>query len=102
MAVVEGACNECSNCEVYCPEHGAPFQVKERVFLSRADFDRCPDLDGFCRHGDELYARLAGRVFSLRPGSGGERATLSGTGIDLELNWDSLEVVDGTVSGRYG
>ena len=35
LAVFEGGCNECSNCEVYCPEEGAPFRVKERLFPSR-------------------------------------------------------------------
>jgi putative selenate reductase len=70
LAVFEGACNECSNCEVYCPESGAPFVEKEIVFLSRAAFDASL-LDGFCRAGDRLYARLGGREYELEVGAHG-------------------------------
>ncbi len=60
----EGACNECSNCEVYCPESGAPFIEKEILFLTRASFDES-ELDGFCRAGEVLHARLGGREYEL-------------------------------------
>ena len=59
LAVVEGACNECSNCEVYCPEDGAPFRVKEQLFVARESFESSTS-DGFFRAGDTLYARLGG------------------------------------------
>ena len=62
LAVVEGLCNECSNCEVYCPEEGAPFRVKERVFLDDDAF-ASSDLDGFCRDGDALLGRIGGVEF---------------------------------------
>jgi putative selenate reductase len=64
LAVFEGACNECSNCEIYCPESGAPFVEKEIVFLTRTSFDESA-LDGFCRAGDRLYARLGGHEYEL-------------------------------------
>jgi putative selenate reductase len=28
-------CNECGNCTTFCPEHGAPWLVKPRLFLDR-------------------------------------------------------------------
>ena len=64
LAVFEGACNECSNCEIYCPESGAPFIEKEIVFLTRASFDES-ELDGFCRAGEVLHARLGGKEYEL-------------------------------------
>ncbi len=64
LAVFEGACNECSNCEMYCPESGAPFVEKEIVFLTRAAFD-ASRLDGFFRAGDRLHARLRGIEYEL-------------------------------------
>jgi putative selenate reductase len=93
LAVVEGACNDCSNCEVYCPEQGAPFEVKERVFLTFADFQRCPELDGFCRDDETLHARIDGEVIraELDPHSG--RATVIGPGYRLDLTWPRLEMV---------
>ncbi len=64
LAVFAGACNECSNCEIYCPESGAPFIEKEIVFLTRASFDES-ELDGFCRAGEVLHARLGGKEYEL-------------------------------------
>jgi len=64
LAVFEGACNECSNCEIYCPESGAPFIEKEILFLTRASFDES-ELDGFCRAGEVLHARLGGKEYEL-------------------------------------
>jgi putative selenate reductase len=92
LAVLEGACNECSNCEVYCPEHGAPFEVKERVFLTLADFERCPDLDGFCRDRDTLHARVGGAHIraTIDPASG--RAFLVGPGCRCDMTWPNLEL----------
>ncbi len=101
LAVVEGACNECSNCEVYCPEEGAPFVLKERLFLTRHDFDRCGDLDGFCRVGDSLHARLGGREFTLTPDQARRNATLAGDGVDLEISWTPLSVVGGATAHPF-
>ncbi len=70
LAVFEGACNECSNCEIYCPESGAPFVEKEVLFLTRAAFDES-ELDGFCRAGEVLHARLGGREYELEIGEDG-------------------------------
>jgi putative selenate reductase len=35
-------CNECGNCTTFCPEHGAPWLVKPRLFLDRERFANDP------------------------------------------------------------
>ncbi|MCU1278576.1 MAG: hypothetical protein JWM53_2122, partial [bacterium] len=40
------ACNECGNCDVFCPEDGGPYVMKARYFGSRVSFDASPGLDG--------------------------------------------------------
>lgn len=93
LAVVEGACNACSNCEVYCPEEGAPFRVKEQVFLGREAFE-ASRADGFFRDGGVLHARLEGRELRLEPATDANRAVLRlGDGPELELTWEPLAVV---------
>ncbi len=92
LALVSGACNECSNCEVYCPETGAPFRLKERVFLNRADYDASPGVDGFWREGHALHARLDGRELVLDVDD--NRAVLEGDGLKIALDWDSLTIRD--------
>lgn len=101
LAVLEGACNECSNCEVYCPEVGAPFQLKERIFLSTADFRAHPALDGFCRDGNVLHARLDGADMRLELDGRQRHGTLTGDGFTVRLRWEPLEV-DGGSSVRGG
>ncbi|MCK5412020.1 MAG: 4Fe-4S binding protein [Gemmatimonadetes bacterium] len=99
LAVFEGACNDCSNCEVYCPESGAPFKVKELLFRELDGF-QASDVDGFCRTGDTLHARLAGREYVLLIDAGSDRAAVSWDGCTLDLAWDSLEVLGGRSKPR--
>jgi putative selenate reductase len=99
LAVLEGACNACSNCEVYCPEDGAPFVVKEMVFLKHADFERCADVDGFCREGSTLHARLGGTELVLKLDTAGNGASLTGGGFDLRVRPDTGEVIGGSAGG---
>jgi putative selenate reductase len=92
LAVLEGACNECSNCEVYCPEHGAPFEVKERVFVSVEDFERFPELDGFCRDGDTLHGRVDGEQFRAAMDSRAGHTKVIGPDYRVEVVWPTLEI----------
>ncbi len=47
-------CNECGNCTTFCPERGAPFLVKPRLFI-----------DG------GAFAVAQGQAFLVRPGAAG-------------------------------
>ncbi|MBI3663360.1 MAG: 4Fe-4S binding protein [Acidobacteria bacterium] len=98
LAVIEGLCNECSNCDVYCPEQGAPFQLKERVFLSLDDFRAVPTLDGFCRQENTLHARLGGAEFLFVPELERNRAAVRGAGMRLDLQWEPFEVREGRLT----
>ncbi len=100
LALFEGACNECSNCEVYCPEDGAPFRVKERLFPSEEAFAGSAD-DGFWRSNDTLHARLGGRVMRLAVNARDNQAALETPGLQLNLTWNPLEVVGGSKEGDF-
>jgi len=76
LALVDEACNECSNCEVYCPEIGAPFVVKERVFATAEGF-AASTRDGFRRDGSMMEGRVDGHVFRMDMGDGNSDDTLS-------------------------
>ncbi|MFW5800296.1 MAG: 4Fe-4S binding protein, partial [Spirochaetota bacterium] len=34
------SCNECGNCETYCPENGAPYKKKPVIISLRKDYDK--------------------------------------------------------------
>ncbi len=97
LALYAGGCNECSNCEVYCPEHGAPFRVKERVFPSEEAFQQSED-DGFWHSGGELRARLGGRVLGLGVDESANWAYLDAGDMRLELSWNPLQILGGSVA----
>ncbi|MCB9556542.1 MAG: glutamate synthase [Deltaproteobacteria bacterium] len=40
-------CNECGNCDIFCPEDGGPYAIKPRFFGSLADFETFTSHDGF-------------------------------------------------------
>lgn len=36
-------CNECGNCDTFCPSAGAPYKDKPRLFLNNESFSKSPD-----------------------------------------------------------
>jgi putative selenate reductase len=94
IAVFADVCNECSNCETYCPEEGAPFQVKERIFVDPDAFEASGG-DGFLREGEVLAARLGGQVHRLTVRAAENRARLASEGGTLEVEWEPLRILEG-------
>lgn len=40
-------CNECGNCDTFCPEYGGPFIEKPRFFFSKLSYEIYKEYDGF-------------------------------------------------------
>jgi putative selenate reductase len=53
-------CNDCGNCEVLCPDIGAPQRTKLRYFGSEESWRRHAALDGFWIGADTTRARING------------------------------------------
>jgi hypothetical protein len=96
--VFQSLCNECSNCDVYCPQQGAPFKLKEQVFFSLDSFRAALSLNGFCRQGNTLHARVGGVEMLFVPQPEHNRALVRREGLLLELQWEPLEVKQGHVT----
>lgn len=59
---VDGMCNECGNCAVFCPyANGRPYKDKLTLFWSREDFDNSEN-EGFLPTEDGMLVRLDGTV----------------------------------------
>ena len=59
---VDGMCNECGNCAVFCPYDSAPYKDKFTLFWSREDFENSEN-QGFLRlDGYKTLVRFAGEV----------------------------------------
>ncbi len=60
---VDRMCNECGNCQSFCPYDSAPYRDKLTLFHDRAGFDESGDNQGFLPLGDSrVLVRLNGRV----------------------------------------
>lgn len=83
-------CNDCGNCDVFCPEDGGPYAVKPRFFGTLADWREFKDLDGFAfepdADGPRIWGRIDGLEFSLSGTDEGARFT--GQDFDVTLAVD--------------
>jgi len=61
---VANFCNECGNCETFCPTAGAPYRDKPRLHLDRASYDAESDRAVFVErleNGLKMYAKVDGQ-----------------------------------------
>jgi putative selenate reductase len=100
LAVVRDLCNECSNCETYCPEQGAPFGVKEQVYHCSGSLLETPEAEGFWRSGSTLCGRVDGKELRFTVEWERNRAAVSGEDFELELQWEPFAVLGGRARGR--
>lgn len=61
---VDGMCNECGNCEIFCPWDSAPYKEKLTLYWTEADFaDSKNEGFLFLKGRDHARVRLNGEVF---------------------------------------
>lgn len=93
-------CNECGNCDVFCPEDGGPYAVKPRFFGTADDWRHLAHLDGFALEtngdGRRLLGRIGGVETSVTPDAG-DRVRFAGPGFEVTL--DPADPV-GSLEGR--
>ena len=91
-------CNECGNCDVFCPETGGPYKIKPRFFSGEASYREAPEHDGFyLEHvlpagGVRLRGRIDGVEHTLVR-SPGAPDRFEDDGVALELDPESGKVI---------
>jgi putative selenate reductase len=62
-------CNECGNCDIFCPEDGGPYVLKPRFFGSHDEWKKYKDHDGFYVHAHDgiqsVYGRFAAQEYHI-------------------------------------
>ncbi len=95
IATYVDLCNDCGNCEVFCPDSGAPNELKVRIYGSEETWLSDP-LDGFFlerREGrDHVLGRIDGAKYSLD--IEGRDATYSGDSFQVVLRASGGESTD--------
>ncbi len=85
------ACNECGNCDVFCPEDGGPYLAKSRFFGSAAAWKEKPVRDGFAFESDGATLTMHGRFDGeevLLETTPGAKLRYAGNGFDIRLDLD--------------
>lgn len=74
---IDGMCNECGNCETFCPKQGAPYLDKLTLFWSKEGFEESKNI-GFLPLGGNTYLvrKEDGEVVTYKQG---------GDGVSLQL-----------------
>ena len=83
-------CNDCGNCDVFCPEDGGPYVEKPRFFGSKETFDAYAKHGGFyLEASDDLvraWARIDGKNYRLDLERTNERAVFTDGTLELVLD----------------
>ena len=83
-------CNECGNCDIFCPEDGGPFVLKPRFFGNLESFQHFSSYDGFFieqnNEAEKVYARFDGNEYSLS--IKGESVSYSGPDFNIRFSKD--------------
>ena len=90
-------CNECGNCDTFCPEYGGPFIQKPSFFADRATWLDNPKRDGFYvtrRDGlAEIVGRMEGKVYSLTVDKTHNTALYNDGGLEVSFDPDTHKIV---------
>jgi putative selenate reductase len=92
------ACNECGNCDVFCPEEGGPFAEKPRFFGSMETFRRDAGRNGFyvdCA-GSAIHGVIAGKAYVLTEDRAADRAHFERGDAKIEIRLSDNRPVDWT------
>ncbi|GAB4315983.1 MAG: hypothetical protein Kow0059_08320 [Candidatus Sumerlaeia bacterium] len=96
-------CNECGNCDTYCPEYGGPFIEKPSFFGSLQAFDHFTRYEGACvwedQDGWHALLRWRGGNYSMRWRPADNEARVSDGALVLRFNtlthellgWDRVQ-----------
>ena len=100
IATFQDFCNECGNCDTFCPEDGGPFIEKPRFFGSLDAWKEIDHRDGFyCRRQDEVdaaWGRVRGREYHLEVDRLKDRGLFTDGVVRLELRHSERRVMAAT------
>ncbi|MEK7668103.1 MAG: glutamate synthase [Gemmatimonadota bacterium] len=70
IATFADFCNDCGNCDTFCPEDGGPYLLKPRIFVSRERWLRDAPRDAILVEPGAITGRFAGVEYWVADGAG--------------------------------
>jgi putative selenate reductase len=97
IANFQDFCNECGNCDVFCPEDGGPYIEKPRFFGSLEAWKALPSRDGFFAERQEsidaVWARIRGVEYHLEVDRSLDRGLFTDGVLQLEVRHSERRVL---------
>jgi len=96
LANYADACNECGNCDVFCPEDGGPYIEKPRLFGSMENYQKQAGRNGFFIAYEAgrttVYGTVAGKAYTLAldPAADHARFDDGSTEIEMQLSNNAI------------
>ncbi len=101
-ATFQDFCNDCGNCDTFCPEDGGPYLEKPRFFGSLEAWRQQAGRDGFhvrtSEGADTMWGRLGGVVYRLEVSREADQAVFTDGRVTLELRHRDRRPVGATVA----
>jgi putative selenate reductase len=104
LANYADACNDCGNCDIFCPEDGGPQVEKPRFFGSRETYEADAGANGFYIDWDArtIHGTLACERYTLAVDAAAGRAWFHRTGAAVEIRLSDHEVLAWRPTGGAG
>lgn len=102
LANFQDFCNDCGNCDTFCPEEGGPYLEKPRFFGSLEAWRRFHDRDGYYverrEEVDAMWGRRGGLEFRLEVDRRADRALFGDGRVQVELRHGARTPVAATAA----
>jgi putative selenate reductase len=89
IANFQDFCNDCGNCDTFCPEEGGPYVEKPRFFGSLDAWRRLSDRNGFfvlrADDVDAVWARIRGAEYHLEVDRASDRGLFTDGVVKVEI-----------------
>jgi putative selenate reductase len=92
------ACNDCGNCDVFCPEDGGPYVEKPRFFGSLETYRKYAGTNGFYIDFTPpvtIYGTIGGEAYVLALDPAVDRARFEMPGAEVEIRLSDNQVLGG-------
>jgi putative selenate reductase len=102
LANYADACNECGNCDIFCPEDGGPQLEKPRFFGSLETYRRDAGANGFYIdwEADTIHGTIAGVSYELALDRDGNRAWFRRRDAEFEIRLSDNEALATSAPAR--
>ncbi len=91
---IDNFCNECGNCDTFCPTAGAPYKSKPKIFLTRASFEEATD--GYyletLKEGKRLLGKKSAEMISLE--ESGQEYIYTNRNVIVRIKKSDFSVLD--------